>query len=53
MIVVMLNQRWKFKKCKVQKPREIFVYQEKAGRLIGESSFVVLNYVIWLIRNSV
>ena len=30
-----------------------FVEQEKVGRLISESAFVILNYIIWLIRNIV
>ena len=36
MILLMLNQRWMFKK---QKPREN-LYQEKVGRLISESEFI-------------
>ena len=30
-----------------------FVSQEKVGRLISESAFVVLNYIIRLIKNIV
>ena len=41
---------WKYK---IQKPQGKFVKQEKYGRLISESAFVVLNYIIWLIRNFV
>ena len=30
-----------------------FVWQEKVVRLISESAFIVLNRVIWLIKNIV
>ena len=32
---------------------EGYHHQEKVGRLFSESAFVVLNFVIWLIRNIV
>ena len=53
MILVMLNQWWMFKNAKYKNLGKFFVKQEKFGRLISESAFVVLNYVIWLIKNIV
>ena len=58
MILVMLNQWWM---CKIWKSKENLynkknvgrLWQEKVGRLISESVFVVLDYVIWRIRNIV
>ena len=52
MILVMWNQRWMFKNAEY-KTWGKFVEQEKIGRLISESAFVGLNYVIWLIKNMV
>ena len=51
-ILVMLNQLWMFK---MQNTKTLgkFVLQGKIGCSINESAFVVLNYVIWLIRNIV
>ena len=47
MILVKLNQRWMCKKRKYFKNVE---WQEKDDRLINESAFVVLNFIIWLIE---
>ena len=48
----MLSQRWVFKNAKY-KNLGVNLYKKKVVRLIGESAFLVLNYVIWLIRNTV
>ena len=45
MILMMLNQRWMFKSVQYKNIGKL-VYQEKVGRFISESAFVVLNYVI-------
>ena len=45
----MLSQWWMFKNVKYKNLGEN-VKQEKVGRLISESAFVTLNYVIWLIQ---
>ena len=54
MILAMSSQRWMFKNAKYKNLGENLYNKKKlAGRLIGESAFVVLNHVIWLIRNIV
>ena len=45
------SQRWIFKNAKYRNLGENLYNKKKVGRLIGELALVVLNYVIWLIRN--
>ena len=49
----MLSKRSMFKNAEYKNLGENLYNKKKVGRLIGESAFVALNNVIWLIKNIV
>ena len=52
LILVMLNQQGIYKSAKYTNLGKICI-TKKGARLTSDPAFVVLNYVIWLIRNCV